>query len=270
MSVSILVMHYEDDRSNKVWAVDTQVNANGQYDVWWGPRVATLTHKTFDAKSNFVTRKVREKEGKGYVQKHDWSVENKKIIVLDGSIDNDQDEDIPAQLWYRANAVVCKDDVCEFVMDTLENLKQHDLREALSLEAKPTVQALMDGKLTGGVEAGHEGPLTVLLLFALRRHLNKRFPDQKGECFHIADDHNNLLPSDYFKLGALIENEAYAFAKHTGLLSLNDVYTEALKEAQFEHYLSLEGLKPFAIAMDCIEAPIDMSAIQTTTKAAFF
>lgn len=266
MSSTINVYHYHDDSSDKVWAIDTKLNADDRYDVWWGSRKNnTLNHKSLNWGIPPLTR-IEEKERKGYVRKPDWTIKDCQLVMAD---DDSTVEELPPQLWYRVSKDLPQRELKGFLHDTQKNLLAVDPAEGINLQANPTYQALLDGQLSGGVELDKEGPFMVLLLFAIHRHCKKHF-STIGECFHVADDNNQILPDDYFELQSLIEQTAKAFATHHGLIALNDDYESALTASSFGHYNSLEELKPFAIALGCIEAPIDMSVIESDVKAAFF
>ena len=117
-----------------------------------------------------------------------------------------------------------------------------------------------------------EGPLAILLLFALRRYFKTQSGlTVSGDLVQIADDSNNMLPDSFDDLSDLVMEGCVALFDHAGYL--NDDLTinqEAARKDNVQHYVSLSNIRQLAIAMGCIEAPIDLTVIPTDTTAAYF
>jgi len=85
----ISIYHYDDSKSDKIWAIDMDVNSNGLYSVYFGKRTRKLRHmeiKTNDPMSN-VLAKLRD--GYGAVP---GSIVNGKYEELDIDSSHDSDE----------------------------------------------------------------------------------------------------------------------------------------------------------------------------------
>lgn len=266
--IRIHVMHFNVGSSDKIWAIDKILNKNGNYDVWWGARFGALTHDEFDPKPSFVEKKIREKERKGYEHKPTWTIAG-NTLVFDEATD-DQDE-IPSTLWYRVSHKVLPVEVGIFINDAIKRVRQYDAKQAEHFEVLPTLRNLLDGELTGGGEL-QEGPFLVLLLFAMRRHFRIGVDPQSStaDLFSVANDDNEVLPDRYDDLGGSIRTAAESMLRHMGWYLDHEDIEVTLKKHGIGYYYSTEGLKDLAIAIGCMEAPVDLSGIETDIPSAYF
>ena len=142
----------------------------------------------------------------------------------------------------------------------------------------PVFLALNNGELNGGVEF-KEGPLAILLLFALRRSfiLETSTSPVQGDLVQVSDDFNNILPDDFYDLGPYIVDSGEVMFVWYGWTRRNSVhesgvncFSEEAVKSNLSELCSLGSIKQLAIAMSCIEAPFVFSEINTETAAAFF
>lgn len=269
MSNEIVVFHYQGGTSDKHWAIRKEENADGTHDIWYGRRGNRLRFITSGGKS--LTRRMNEKLKEGYerVEGATIDVETRKVIFLEESADNVPS--IPSSLWYRFSSLVPEQQVQDFLDITIDALADENADDSLKLKELPIFQSLKQGNTSGGAEMS-EGPLAILLLFALRRYfkLNQNLA-VAGDLIQIADDNNNMLPTDFEELGELVMESCVALFADMGCLNVDlTIDKEAAQKNNVQHYISLSNIKQLAIAMGCMEAPIDLTVIQTETKAAFF
>lgn len=271
MSNEIVVFHFKGGSSDKYWAIRNEENADGTHDIWYGRRGSRLRHDTVAmAEKSFAVR-LNEKLKEGYegVENATVDVESREVIFLDDQVENVSP--IPDTLWYRLSGLVPVLQVQEFLDTTLTALAEEHEEDALKLKALPIFHELQQGTLSGGVEMS-EGPLAVLLLFAFRRYL-KANDDLivAGDLVQIADDNNNLLPDCFDDLGELVVESCVALFAHCGYLNFDlTIDQEATRKNNVQHYVSLSNIRQLAIAMGCIDAPIDLTIISTETTAAYF
>lgn len=269
MSNEIVVFHYQAGSSDKYWAIRKEENADGTYDVWYGRRGTRLRYVA--QKGLSFAKRMNEKLKKGYqrVEGATIDVETRKVIFLEESVADVSS--IPSSLWYRLSNLVPNNQVQDFLNLTITALADEYAEDSLKLKELPLFQSLQQGDTSGGVEMS-EGPLAVLLLFALRRYfkLHDDLP-VAGDLIQIADDNNNMLPTNFDEMGEIVMESCVAMFADTDCL--NDDLTinqEAVRKNNVQHYISLSNIKQLAIAMSCMEAPIDLTIIRTETKAAFF
>lgn len=253
----IKVYHYRDQRSDKVWAIDPSPNQDGNHRVWYGPRKGRLTERVISA---FVDIKIREKLRKGYLEAVDLTIDttNGTLVFVSDMIDSDATtEPLPTSLWYRfskqsdpKSTSKLREILRTFLITTVANLASECEEALMELTSTPLYKNLHDAKLSGGVEY-EEGPLAILLLFALRRFCNTKWigNQETGDLIQIADDNNNLLPHQFEALAP---------------------YIKASSIERTPSYSPLNAITDIAIAMGCISAPVNLTALQTSTKAAFF
>ena len=269
MSNEIVVFHYLGGSSDKYWAIRKEENADGTHDVWYGRRGTRLRHVA--QKGLSFAKRMNEKLKKGYerVENATIDVETRKVIFLDES--EDSVSSIPSSLWYRLSSVVSVSQVQDFLDSTITALADEYAEDSLKLKDLPVYASLQQGELSGGAEMS-EGPLAILLLFALRRYFKTQSGlIVSGDLVQIADDSNNMLPDCFDDLSDLVMESCVALFEHAGYL--NDDLTinqEAARKNNVQHYVSLSNIRQLAIAMGCIEAPIDLTVIPTDTTAAYF
>lgn len=253
----IKVYHYRDQRSDKVWAIDPVPNQMGSYTVWYGARKGRLTERMISVDAD---KKIREKLRKGYKEAKELTINTAKgslVFVSDMDDLKATIDPIPSSLWYRfskqsdpKSTQRLREILGDFLVITVANLASESEEAAKKLKSLPLFKNLHDAKLSGGVEY-EEGPLAILLLFALRQFCNTNWIGNRdtGDLIQIADDNNNLLPHQFEAL---------------------EPYIIEADQGKTPPYLSLKAITSIAVAMGCISAPIDLTALQTSTRAAFF
>jgi len=208
---------------------------------------------------------------KGYERVENATIdfETRKVIFLDESEDNVSS--IPSSLWYRLSSAVSVSQVHDFLDATITALADEYSEDSLKLKELSVYKSLKQGDMSGGAEMS-EGPLAVLLLFALRRYFKTTSGlAVTGDLVQIADDSNNMLPDCFDDLSDLVMESCVALFDHAGYL--NDDLTinqEAARKNNVQHYVSFSNIRQLAIAMGCIEAPIDLTVIPSNTTAAYF
>ena len=246
MSNEISVLHYQDGSSDKIWAIRHKLNADGKYDVWYGRRNTTLRHDNVPSNPHWKSRR-NEKMAKGYVLHPGVTIDTEQRIVVP-LLQETEEEHLPTSLWYQVSALVIEQELMDFLDTTILNLAEDNESVAERLQKLPVFNTLNQCKLNGGAEYT-EGPLALLLLFALRRHFRElNRISISDDLVHLADDNNNLVPDKFSDLEHYIEDMSQA---------ANDYYPE-------------DVIKDIAIAMGCMNAPINLSSLTTGTKAAFF
>lgn len=246
MSDDIRVLHYTDSKSDKYWAIDTRPNANGGHDVWYGRRGKPLVFRSTD-KADW-RRQYEAKLRKGYVKRRTLAIDRNSNMVVSKS---DLESSIPNQFWFRISTQVPETQIASFLASVLNTFTEQFRDEATTLASLPVFKSLLSGNHSGGAEIS-EGPLAILLLFALRRHLTEQGPSASLSFapIEIVDDDNTLLTDRFDELA-----ELYAASKE-----FSDM-RKSCPPADFRKY---------AIALGAIEAPIDLTVIESNTKAAFF
>lgn len=246
MNLDIKVLHYADETSDKIWAVDPKPNANGGHDVWYGRRDKVMTFRPTE-KSDWISlhdAKIR----KGYECCSGLTIDrNTNMVVARG----DPENIIPNQFWFRISTQVPETQIAGFLASVLNTFTEQFRDEATTLASLPVFKSLLGGSHSGGAELS-EGPLAILLLFALRRHLTEQGPSASLSFapIEIVDDDNTLLTDSFDELA-----ELYGTSKE-----FSDM-RQSCPTADFRKY---------AIALGAIEAPIDLTVIESNTKAAFF
>lgn len=245
MSNDIRVLHYRDAKSDKIWAIDPQLNAEGGHDVWYGRRGGVMTFRPTD-KSNWVKQQ-DAKFRKGYELCSGLTIDrNTNMVIAREDLDS-----LPRQFWFRISTQVPDAQIQTFLASALNNLTEQFRDQAKALASLPVFKNLLSGCHSGGAEVS-EGPLALLLLFALRRHLTEQSPSASLSFapIEIVDDDNTLLTDSFDELA-----ELYGASKE-----FSDM-RKSCPPADFRKY---------AIALGAIEAPIDLTVIESNTKAAFF
>ncbi|UZE97261.1 hypothetical protein [Alkalimarinus alittae] len=269
MSNDIAVFHFADDRSDKVWAIDSTINQSGEYTVWYGRNGSKLRHDSVSISPDRVAR-INEKLNSGYVRLKDRTIDAETCRMISIHQETETTDSLPTSLWYRIHDQVSLADMSDFLKSTVSNLAAYDKRQSEYLQATPVYKLLQFGNSNGCAEY-KEGPLGVLLLFALRRYFQEKVEHlfHSGGLVQIADDNNNMLPDRFEDLGDYITDSCRQLFNELGFDDEMFILPTA-KPVGMEHYSSIKTIKQLAIAMGCINAPIDLSVLQIETKAAFF
>lgn len=265
----IVVLHYQDHSSNKIWAIDTTKNQTGKYSVWYGKRDTRLRHDEVPADPGWEKR-IQQKEAKGYERLYAYTIDTEtKLMVL--RPEELEEVAIPSSLWYRASSKIRKLELAVFLGDTVQNLRDYDSHEADCLESLPIYKALMNGDMNSGADY-EEGPLAILLLYAIRRHFQHDAEHlfNGGDLFQISDDSNCMLPDRFDDIGEYISESCKALFIKRGWMSEGENFLNVAEHVNKQHYTTVIAIKPLATALGCIEAPVDFSVIQTEIRAAFF
>lgn len=245
MSGSITVLHYRDSTSDKIWAIDSKPNSDGGHDIWYGRRGSSLRYSP-TSDSNWRKR-LNDKLGKGYTRAEGLTVdpETCRVIAL-----SEEQNSLPSSLWYHVSSKVSDHQMRDWLDATSDRFAEQFCDMAEELEQLPVFQSIYHGKYSGGAEIS-EGPLALLLLFAFRRHFRKSdTSDTLRGPVQIADDNNQLLTSDFDEFIELI-------AKGSEFAALRQRCTES-------------DFKKYGVALGACDAPVDLNAICSDTKAAFF
>jgi hypothetical protein len=254
MKGDTIVFHYLGGTSDKIWAINTEVRADGKYNVWYGRRNTTLTHDTVPCSEDF-SRRIQEKVSKGYRHKANLTIDDpsRKVVIRTMVNTALNDEPVPEKVfgsvWFTIGVKIDSTLIDDYLDDALINLESLDAY----LQGLVAYIEISTHKRQGQIEFT-EGPMGLLLVFGLRRFLasNSFSSGTKGYQFLIADDDGQILSDDFERLKTVIKAATSEFP------------------GDRKHYVSLDALKPYAIALGCIDAPIDLSAIAATTSAAFF
>lgn len=273
----IVVLHYQDARSNKIWAIEKTLNQEGGYTVWWGRKGTALTQKTVPGKPDCAKR-MMEKLDKGYVEVPDMTIDMETNQLIPRLEAQEPDDLIPTSLWYRIGKMVSRSQVNDFLIATRNNLAEVDTVEAQRLESLSVYQDLLNSEFSSGAEL-KEGPLGVLLLFSLRRYFKGLEKDwvASPSLVQIADDNNQMLPDDFEDLEDFVRESCESYFVANGWMKPGDtskhgeihLVSIGVREG-LDQYTSLKAIKTLAMAMGCFEQPIDLSVIETEQKAAFF
>jgi hypothetical protein len=274
MSNSIVVLHFQEGSSDKIWAINKALNADKTHDTWYGRRGNKLAHSKL-ANMSWQER-MQQKLDKGYREVENVTIDAKNCVVVPLLQATEEPEEIPDALWYRVSNQIPVNVIRDYLNITIQLVTEHDAEELARLIQLPTYKALYAGKKSGGADYT-EGPLALLLLFGLRRYLN----DVAGspvseEIMQIANDGSELLPERFADIGDYVRSYAIGLFEHNGWFGNRTSgdwmeYVDGVaKQHNLSHYTSVAGIKPLAITMGCIDAPIDLAVIRTETKAAFF
>lgn len=275
MNGSIVVLEYKDDGSDKIWAIDNKLTANGEIEVWYGRRDNLLRRKCVSVSQN-IDERISEKISKGYRYcEPELTIENNQLVSRIGDTENGSV--IPTSLWYRVCSLAPLSVIRDYLNTTTHLLSGQYEDEIERLTQLHIYKSLYKGELSGGTELS-EGPLAILLLFGLRRYLNDMSNSPvSGDLVQIVDDSNNMLPERFEGVGDYIEECCEDFFVSNGWMSKGQVLLDGTKRLLvvakvngFEHYTSVTTINKLAIAMGCIDAPIDLNEIETDKKAAFF
>ena len=117
-----------------------------------------------------------------------------------------------------------------------------------------------------------EGPLGILLLFALRKHFQvDGLMPGADDFIRLADDNSVIMPNDFHSFGDLIVESCVAFLKtHHCVRQDGSTDFELVQSKGFQRLASLAATKELAIAMGCMEAPVNLQAIASDRRASFF
>lgn len=274
MSNNIVVLHFQEGSSDKIWAINKALNADKTHDTWYGRRGNKLAHSKLANMS--CQERMQQKLDKGYREVENVTIDAKNCVVVPLLQETEELEEIPDALWYRVSNQVPVNVIRDYLNITIQLVSEHSNEELERLIQLPTYKALYAGKKSGGADYT-EGPLALLLLFGLRRYLN----DVAGsplstEIMQIANDGSELLPERFADIEDYVRSYAIGLFEHNGWFGNRTSgdwkeYVDGVAgQHNLSHYTSVTGIKPLAIMMGCIDAPIDLTVIRTETKAAFF
>lgn len=230
---NIVVLHYRGGGSDKIWAISRQANPDRTFTVWWGRHGGKLQCKKISHQT--WQDPMQSKLDKGYRELVGVTIDTQSRLVI--PIQQEPPEVTASTLWYRVSAQIPAILISDYLNITLKLVSELCPEALERLTTLPTFEALISGKRNGGAEAT-EGPLAILMLFGLRRYLTKLGGPTSMQ---IADDENELLPERFADIETVLQS--------AGLTQSNN---------------------QLAIAMGCMDAPINLSVIRTETKAAFF
>tara|TARA_Y100001970_G_scaffold26957_1_gene32594 strand:- start:7709 stop:8533 length:825 start_codon:yes stop_codon:yes gene_type:complete len=274
MSNEFVVLHYQDGSSDKIWAINKVANADNSHTVWFGRRGTKLQSKKVGYKT--WSSLMQSKLDKGYHEVENVTIDVENSVVVPFLQATEESEELPDALWYRVSNQVPVNVIRDYLNITIQLVSEHSNEELERLIQLPTYKALYAGKKSGGADYT-EGPLALLLLFGLRRYLN----DVAGsplstEIMQIANDGSELLPERFADIEDYVRSYAIGLFEHNGWFGnrtsgdWKEYVDGVARQHNLSHYTSVIGIKPLAIVMGCIDAPIDLTVIRTETKAAFF
>lgn len=274
MSGQILILYAKSNPSD-IKAIDTQPNADGTHTVWHGHKDSRL--HTFNLANMSSDEWYQEQLGKGFClveAKLDRDSSRVSIEIMKPNL-----SPIPANLWFRVSSELPPEKLREAMDQIHSKLVDEHPKDADRLFYLPVYRALYNGTKNSGAEYS-EGPLALLLLFALRRHFRgpgSPSDNSGGELFQVSDDSNNLLPDDFDDLGAYVIEMCEAWLirlnrleEGASLAEGDDAILEAAKTVEASHYASVKTIEKIATVMGCIEPRIDLSATPTKVENAFF
>jgi hypothetical protein len=248
MSDMIHVLEYKNGTSDKVWVIDARLNTGGGHDIWYGRSGTRLQYRP-STDTDFQKR-MNSKLAKGYVRLHGFTIDRSTLRVVQTGTGEDDIPIIPESYWFSIDELVTPRMIRDWLQTARQSLADQCFTKAEELVALPVYESLLQGKRNGGAELS-EGPLAVLLLFALRRHLRfTAFGAMAVDRVQIADDNNALL-TDKFE-------------------ELFELFKTGKEYEEMRHSVSPSDFKKYAIAIGACEAPVDLISIQSDTKAAFF
>lgn len=181
---------------------------------------------------------------------------------------------IPTSLWYRFNDSVNHQDVVDFLNGISQKLTDHHRQLGINLINLPVFKRLMTSMMGWGVEFT-EGPLALLLLFALRANFNQK--SGLGSAFEVCDDSGTLLPDSFEQLDQYLDEFLDAYCIANGWHSEGDylvkgkiILNESATKFGREMFISIEKIRPFALTMGCMPGYFDLSLLESTVAPAFF
>lgn len=228
--------------SNTVAAVQ-QDNENKQMKLWTGLRVEGSILNCDFVQNQSLEEVLDELSEQGYSLDTRYTIKD-KTLVLDA--DGNVNKGINPEIWYTVLPFITESMIQEYVKHALSQLRGLDDKFANELVSLAVYQDLSLGKLNGGSDY-KDGPLGLLLLFGMRRY----FKAVSNERIMLADDDTKMLSERYEDIGPLI-TKISEYSNHWFLSK------------------SKKDIQKIAVALGCLEAPIDLSEIQTKTVAAFF
>lgn len=275
MSSQIFV-YYAKSNPSYIKAIDTEPNEDGTHTVWHGHKDSRL--HSFNLANMSFEEWIMEQLGKGYCSVEaelDRESSRVSIAVFKSNL-----SPIPVNLWFRRTGDIPLAFLRAAIDSIHSQLAVNNPTDADRLFYLPVTRALYNGAENGGAEYC-EGPLALLLLFALRRHF--REPGEVAGSpemypyFQVSDDSNNLLPDDFDDLGAYIMEMCEAWLTEIGKIedgaSLekgDSAVLEAAASFGVSHYTSVKSIEKIATVMGCIDPRIDLSATPTKVENAFF
>lgn len=281
MSSQILVL-YSTLNPSDIKAIDTKPNTDGTHTVWHGHKDSRL--HTYKLTNMSLDEWYQEQMRNGFdmaegiidceTGRVSFVLDHDNSAVLKPSL-----KPIPSNLWFRVSSELPLEKLRAAMDHIHSQLVDEHSKDADRLFYLPVYRELYNGTKNSGAEYS-EGPLALLLLFALRRHFRGSASPSDysgGELFQVSDDSNNLLPDDFDDLGAYLMEMCEAWLvrlnrleEGASLTSGDSVVFEAAKAVDASHYTSVKSIEKIATAMGCLEARIDLSATPTKVENAFF
>ena len=264
----ISVFRYKGGSSDKIWAIDKTKNQAGTYTVWFGRTGSKLNTKNVPADQSPDSR-INEKLNKGYVALPGKTVhtDSREVVQVTNPAPSNA---IPTALWYRVNQPSHFEEILERI-DAIECILRNEWPQELSVLQSLSLYQDLKRKVKCSSHEFNGGPLGVLLLFSIRRFFNEQ-SNESGMTglIDIADDFNTLLPDCFDDLNNYIADSCRSYFELMGFMSNGDHLNDVARDQGYEHYTSVKTIKQLAIAMGCIDAPIDLSAIRPDLQSAFF
>ena len=183
--------------------------------------------------------------------------------------------EIPASLWYSTSSNVSHAVIVDFLSVISSNLSEQHKVLGLNLINLSIFKRLMSDDWGNWAVEYSEGPLALLLIFALRAHLNDKYGVDNA--VQIADDRNLILPKEFEQLDTYLDEFLNAYCIANGWHSDEDfsvkgksVLCESATSFGREMFVSIERIRPFAVMMGCFPGFVDLSALETNVPAGFF
>jgi|TARA_R110000782_G_scaffold263717_1_gene356500 hypothetical protein len=248
------ILRFQDGSSDKLWVMCP--DQNGENWVYWGAtrwdgsESATLHGK---AVSGTPFDRIYDKERKGYQQWHgvSFDLDTRRVStrVLDDKIRPTEPQSKTlsnASFWYRIDPAVPTADISSFLDEICHGLKNYEIESDTSgfvdqFNALSLTAALRAGEHSGTSEYS-ESPMAAILLHSIRRAYRS--------LVLVSDDDNEMMPDRLDDLYDLLCNE-HLFGKMP------------------DHWMP-PAFKEIAIAMLCIDRPVNLANLTTEKPAAFF
>lgn len=181
---------------------------------------------------------------------------------------------IPESLWYNVGPDVLYSDVIDFVNEVATKLREHNELLGINLVNISLFKELNQGKSNSSVDY-KDGPLALLLIYALRTHLNLKY--QITDAVQVCDDIGRFLPDRFEQLDQYLDEFFDAYCVANGwhrqgdfLLKGKSILLESAALFGREMFTSLEKIRPFAVTMGCLPNYVDLSLVKTSVHSAFF
>ncbi len=285
MNDEIIVFHSsrylpDQDRTTEAyWAINTVPTANG-FQMWFGRDTGfQLRDSGFLSATTSVDEHILDWTGKNFLRRPDMrlDVDKSEVILISTSPDRVESTELPAGIWFRISPDITLQDVQHFLTETANSLAEIYESEAIRLVDLPVYKHLFKGQNCGADIS--EGPLALLLLFALRLHFNEKCLRENGEenAVQVVDDDNTILPDRFDQLGEYLSETFEAFCIFHGWIKKGDVLKygqnlllDTAKKMNMESHTSAQGIKSIAIAMGCLPGYVDLSNVKSVVASAYF